>query len=356
MSSPKSCGRNVLEAILREDLYSFIQAIFPLVSPNSALMLNWHLEAMAYALMRVLRGEIRRLIISVPPRSLKSICASVAFPAFALGHNPRLRFICASYAENLAFAHSRSCRNVMRSPLYQRLFPNTKIASGHDNQMEFATTQGGYRLSASVGGTLTGRGGNFVIVDDPMKAQDTFSETVREDVKDWYAHALLSRLDNKAHDSIVLVMQRLHVDDLAGHLLQHGDWTCVNLPAIAEIDHDIPLGQGRYHHRKRGELLHPYREPLSVLDEAKREMGSMAFAAQYQQQPVMEDGNLIKWSWFRFYDQLPQRMTNDKIIVSWDTASSEKDLASYSVGIVLQVRGETAYVLDCPGSAPMAQN
>jgi hypothetical protein len=139
MSAHKGCNPNVLEAILREDLYSFIQAIFPLVSPNSALMLNWHLEAMAYALTRVLRGEIRRLIITVPPRSLKSICASVAFPAFALGHNPRLRFICASYAENLAFAHSRSCRNVMRSPLYQRLFPNTKIASGHDNQTEFAT-------------------------------------------------------------------------------------------------------------------------------------------------------------------------------------------------------------------------
>jgi hypothetical protein len=144
-----------------------------------------------------------------------------------------------------------------------------------------------------------------------MKAQDTFSETVREDVKDWYAHTLLSRLDNKAHDSIVLVMQRLHVDDLAGHLLQHGDWTCLNLPAIAEIDYDIPLGQGRYHRRKRGQLLHPDRETHSVLEEAKREMGSMAFAAQYQQQPVIEDGNLIKWSWFRFYDQLPQRMTND---------------------------------------------
>jgi hypothetical protein len=176
----------VVEAILRADLYSFIQGAFPLVSPNGSLMLNWHIEAIAYALMRVLKGEIRRLIIAVPPRSLKSICASVAFVAFALGHNPRLLFICESYAENLAFAHSRSCRNVMRSPMYQRLFPNTQILSGHDNQLEFATTRGGYRLSASVGGTLTGRGGNFVIIDDPMKAQDTFSEAVRKDVKEWY--------------------------------------------------------------------------------------------------------------------------------------------------------------------------
>ena len=336
----------VVEAILRADFYSFIQAIFPFVSPNSPLMRNWHLEAMAYALTRVLQGEIRRLIITVPPRSLKSICASVAFPAFALGHNPRLRFICASYAENLALAHSRSCRDVMRSRLYQRLFPNTQIVLGRDNQIEFSTARGGYRMSTSVGGTLTGRGGNFVIIDDPMKAQDAFSELARKNVTEWYSHTLLSRLDNKAEDSIVLVMQRLHVDDLAGHLLEQGGWVHLNLPAIAESEQDIPIAPRRMHHRKLGDLLHADREPQSVLDEAKYEMGSMAFAAQYQQEPVTEDGNLVKWSWFCFYDETPQRIRGDKIIVSWDTALSEKELASYSVGIVVQVRGETVYVLD----------
>jgi hypothetical protein len=285
--------RRAVAAMIRADFYLFIRAIFPLVSPNSPLMLNWHLEAMACALSRVLAGDTRRLIITVPPRSLKSICASVAFPAFALGHNPRLRFICASYAENLALAHSRSCREVMRSRLYQRLFPQTQILSGRDNQMEFATTHGGYRLSTSVGGTLTGRGGNFVIIDDPMKAQDTFSEPARETVKEWYSHVLLSRLDNKAADAIVLVMQRLHIDDLAGHLLDSGDWTHLSLPAIAETEHDVAIGPGRVYRRKVGEVLHPDREPQSVLDEAKYEMGSMAFAAQYQQQPVAEDGNLV---------------------------------------------------------------
>ena len=336
----------VLEAILRSDFYSFVQAVFPLVSPNGPLLTNWHLEAIAYALMRVLKGEIRRLIILVSPRSLKSICASVAFPAFALGHNPKLRFICASYSENLAFAHARSCRDVMRSRLYQRLFPHTRIVTGRDSQAEFATTQGGYRLSTSVGGTLTGRGGNFVIIDDPMKAQDTFSESARETVRDWYSHTLLSRLDNKIEDAIVLVMQQLHVDDLAGHLLEQGGWTLLNLPAIAESEHAVPIAPGRVHHRKPGEILHPEREPQPVLDEAKSEMGTMAFSAQYQQAPVAEDGNLVKWSWFRFFDDLPQRMRGDRIILSWDTAVSQKELASYSVAVVLQVRGESVYVLD----------
>jgi predicted phage terminase large subunit-like protein len=234
----------------------------------------------------------------------------------------------------------------MRSPLYQRLFPQTKIVLGRDNQMEFTTTRGGYRLSTSVGGTLTGRGGNFVIIDHAMKAQDSFSGPARANVIEWYAHTLLSRLDNKAEDSIVLVMQRLHVDDLAGHLLDQGGWTHLNLPAIAEHEHDVPIGPERFYHRRVGELLHPKRESQSVLDEAKSEMGSMAFAAQYQQQPIVEDGNLVKWSWFRFYDKWPSRLAGDKIIVSWDTALSEKEFASYSVAVVLQLRGETVYVLD----------
>lgn len=336
----------LVKSVLRTDLYAFTQATFPIVSPNSAFVPNWHIEAMTYALSRVLNGEIRRLIITVPPRSLKSICASIAFPAFVLGQNPKSRIICASYAENLALAHARSCRDVMRSSLYQRLYPHTRIVSGRDSQMEFATASGGYRLAVSVGGTLTGRGGNLLIIDDPLKAQDTFSEPARETVKEWFGHTLLSRLDDKREGAIVVVMQRLHPDDLVGYLLDQGVWSHLNLPAIAETEHDVAVGPGRVHHRKVGDLLHPEREPMSVLNEAKAQMGSLAFAAQYQQQPIAEDGNLVKWSWFRFYDQSPQPTADDKIIVSWDTASSSKELASYSAAVVLLVRGETVFVLD----------
>src|SRR5262249_2036859 len=112
----------LVSAILRNDLYSFIQAIFPLVSPGAAFQPSWHIEAIAFALSRVLNGEIQRLIITVPPRSLKSICASVAFPAFVLGHDPTRRIICVSYAEALARKHANDCRALMRSTLYHRLF------------------------------------------------------------------------------------------------------------------------------------------------------------------------------------------------------------------------------------------
>jgi predicted phage terminase large subunit-like protein len=336
----------LVAALLRRDFYSFVRASFPIVSAQGAFLPNWQVEAIAFALTRVLKGEIKRLIITVPPRSLKSICTSVALPAFALGHDPTRRFICVSYSEALARKHANDCRALMRSPVYQRLFPRTRISPAKDTETEFATTAGGYRLATSVGGTLTGRGGNFVIIDDPMKPQEACSELAREGVKQWYANTLLTRLDNKSADAIVVVMQRLHVDDLVGHLLEQEGWTHLNLPAIAEQEDLVELGPGRYHRRRAGDLLHPEREPQSVLDELKSSMGSLDFAAQYQQEPVAPEGNLIKWGWFQFYDEPPAWRPGDKIIVSWDTAMSGKELSSHSACVVLQVGGETVYILD----------
>ena len=338
--------QNLIDAISRVDLYSFAQRIFPIVSPGSPFLPNWHVEAIAHALARVMRGEIKRLIITVPPRSLKSICTSVAFPAFLLGHDPTRRIICVSYSENLARKHANDFRAVMRSPLYKRLFPGTRISAAKDTELEVMTTARGFRYATSVGGTLTGRGGNLLILDDPLNALEAGSERARDTLKQWYANTLLSRLDNKAEDAIVLVTQRLHVDDLVGHLLEQGGWPELSLPAIAEIEQIVPLGPERLHHRKVGELLHPEREPRSVLEEFKRSMGSAEFAAQFQQQPVPPGGNLIKWAWFSFYDRPPIRDVSDHTIVSWDTAMTAGELSDYSACVVLHLKGENAFILD----------
>ncbi|MCJ2142107.1 hypothetical protein [Methylobacterium sp. E-066] len=138
-------------------------------------------------------------------------------------------------------------------------------------------------MATSVGGVLTGRGGHIIILDDPIKPTDTLSEAVRSATNDRYDLSLLSRLDDKTTGAIILVMQRLHVDDLIGHLLEQGGWTVLNLPAIAEADQFIPIGQGRVHHRRTGDVLHPEREPLAVIEEQRRTMGGFNFAAQYQQ-------------------------------------------------------------------------
>ena len=204
-------------------------------------MSNWHLEAIAYQLERVRRGEIKRLIINMPPRSLKSVTASVAFPAFVLGHDPTRRIICVSYSGDLAKKHANDFRAVLEARWYRELFPGTRIGQ-KDSETEIELTARGFRLATSVGGTLTGRGGDLIIIDDPLKPDDAHSETKRNAANEWFKNTLLSRLDDKRTGAIIIVMQRVHMDDLTGFVTSQSDeWQVLNLPAIAEVDEVIPI-------------------------------------------------------------------------------------------------------------------
>jgi predicted phage terminase large subunit-like protein len=339
--------RTLLDALLRHDLAAFTQRCFQTVVPGQIYLPNWHVEAIAYQLERCRRRESRRLIVTLPPRSLKSICASVAFPAFALGHDPTLRFVCTSYSQELAAKHARDCRTVLESPWYRRLFPHTRIDRRKNAEGEIETTARGYRLATSVGGTLTGRGGNVILIDDPMKPADRMSEAKRAAVNDWFDSTLASRLDRKTEDAIVVIQQRLHVDDLVGHLLDKGEpWTRLDLPAIAEAEEEIPLGDGRFYRRRAGELLHPKREPLEVLERLKVAMGSQAFSAQYQQRPIPEGGALVRGHWFRTYARAPERAREERVVQSWDTATKAGTTNDYSVCTTWLMRGKDYYLLD----------
>ena len=178
--------RRDLEAALRSDLASFIQRSFQTIVPAADYQDNWHIDAVAWHLRQCFDGEIERLIITLPPRNLKSICASVAFPAWVLGRDPSRRIICASYAIDLTAKHARDCRTVMESDWYRSLFPQTRLNPKKSAELEFETTRQGYRYGTSLGGALTGRGGNFVIIDDPIKPADAMSEVKREAVKSWF--------------------------------------------------------------------------------------------------------------------------------------------------------------------------
>ncbi len=343
----KNKEREVFDALLRSDLTAFTQRCFQTLVPGQSYRPNWHIEAIAHELERCEKGEIRRLIITLPPRSLKSICASVAFPAFVLGLDPTRRIICVSYAQDLAATLGRECRRVLECDWYRRLFPHTRIDPRKNTEAEIQTTRQGYRLATSIGGTLTGRGGNLILIDDPMKPAERMSDTKRAAVAEWYGSTLTSRLDCKTEDVIVLIMQRLHVDDLVGHLLDKGEpWTHLNLPAIAEQDEKIALGDGRFHLRKTGELLHPERESMEVLERQKAEMGSQNFSAQYQQAPVPPEGALIKGSWFRTYPRAPERAPGDRVVQSWDTATKAETTNDYSVCTTWLIRGRDYYLLD----------
>jgi predicted phage terminase large subunit-like protein len=329
---------------LKFHLATFVHRTFQTVAPGHPYLSNWHIDAMAHYLELCCIGKIKRLLITLPPRHLKSVCASVAFPAWILGHDPSKRIICASYSADLASKHAHDCRAVMDADWYQRIFPHTRI-SEKNAEMNFMTTRYGYRYSTSIGGTLTGRGGNILIIDDPLKSEDAFSEAKRSAVNEWYDGTLYSRLDNKREDVIILIMQRLHLEDLAGHVLLQEPWVHLNLPAIAEIVEDIPISRNKTYLRNLGEVLDERRESKEVLARIKASLGSYNFSAQYQQRPVPLEGEIIKWDWFREYDTPLRRQPSDEIVQSWDTAYKATELSDYSVCTTWLVRGNQYYLV-----------
>ena len=258
----------------------------------------------------------------MPPRSLKSIAASVAFPAFVLGHDPSRRIICVSYSGDLAKKHANDFRAVLESPWYRLAFPSTRVGPYKNSETEIELTARGFRLATSVGGTLTGRGGDIIVIDDPLKPDDALSETKRLAANQWFTNTLLSRLDDKRTGAIVVVMQRVHLDDLTGFLLAQSDeWDVLSLPAIADADELIPLSAEHSYRRKQGEALSPEREPLTVLNALKLQIGSDAFSAQYQQAPAPPGGAMVKRDWIRRYSELPLPSDRLMTLQSWDTAS-----------------------------------
>jgi predicted phage terminase large subunit-like protein len=332
-----------LQALLAKDLTAFTEFAFRVVRPGVPLKRNWHLEAVTYKLSQVAKGHVRRLIITLPPRSLKSLCASVALPAWFLGHNPWERVVVVSYSDFLSRHHANDFRRVVNHPLYQATFPAMRL--DRDTDREITTTERGKRIATSIDGTLTGLGGNLIIIDDPIKLGDAMSDAVRERVIEWYRSFLLSRGDDKTATRIVVVMQRVHQNDLVGHLQEQGGFEVLNLPAIATRSETYDLSGGRTYTRQQGELLHPAHESVDTLIELKREMGPIAFSAQYQQSPIPPGGTIIKRKWLATYDQVGFQ-PDDRIVMSWDIALSEMETGDYSACVVLLIRNEVVFILE----------
>jgi predicted phage terminase large subunit-like protein len=337
--------QRLLDAILRNDFMSFVQRGMQTLKPGARFLPNWHLDAIAWQLDRVRRGEVTRLIINLPPRNLKSIMVSVALPAFLLGHDPRRRIYGISYGSELADAHANDFRSIVQSEWFRRIFPGMRIARSVGPNV--FTTQKGYRKATSTGAALTGFGGDCFIIDDPQKAIDAQSETLRNGVNEWFANTLVSRLDNKATGVIIVVTQRVHLHDLTGFLTEKSDaWTVLSLPAIAEVDEEIPIGNGLVHVRRASEILHPDYESREVLENQRQDMGSEIFSAQYQQSPVPPGGAIIKSEWLRYYDVLPERTYKAKIIQSWDTAAKDGAQNDFSVCTTWMVLDKKYYLMD----------
>ena len=338
---------NEYHALLRRDLHTFIERTFYELNPETEFKPNWHIEVIAAELEECARGETTRLIINVPPRSLKSQAASVAFPAWLLGQNPSAQIICASYGQDLANKHAMDCRAVISSSFYRSIFP-TRLSSQRQAVQEFMTTQKGVRLATSVGGVLTGRGADFIIIDDPLKPDEALSETQRNAANAWYDHTLYSRLNDKNTGCIILIMQRLHEDDLVGHVIGQGNWKVLRFPAIAEEDEtyaiQTTLGPRQFR-RRVGEALHPGRESLEMLQNIREIQGEYNFAGQYQQAPAPLGGGMVKAGWFKTYKQSDLPAKYETVVQSWDTANKATELSDFSVCTTWGLKDRNIYLL-----------
>lgn len=343
--------QEVLSAILRSDFKAFVRKTFAEVSGASEYCDNWHIDFVCSQVRNMMNGEYNRLVLNIPPRSMKSIIMSIALPAFILGHDPDANIVCVSYADDLAEKLAGDCRNVMESDWYRSAFPNTRIDKARRAVDNFRTTKGGGRFATSTGGVLTGIGAEWIIIDDPMKPIDASSEIRRTKDQEWYRGTLLSRLNDKSKGKIILVQQRLHQDDMSGFVLASDDtYRHIKLPMIAEIDERIcitPTGAPpRYIERKVGDLLHPERDSAAIIEKLRTDLGEYVFAGQYQQRPVPAEGGVIKERWLNFYDHNPNRKFQ-RVIMSWDTASKTGTDNAYSACITIGVGHDNKfYILD----------
>jgi predicted phage terminase large subunit-like protein len=315
----------LLPVILRQDFVCFILKVFHTINPSIKYKHNWHIETIAEYLENAKNGDIKRLLINMPPRWLKSLCISVAFPAWILGHDPSKRVIVASYSNILSIKHSLDCKLVIESDWYQNIFPNTIISSRHNQKSKFLTTQNGFRFATSVGGSLTGEGGDYLIVDDPHNPVQANSQKYRDKTIDWFEQTFITRLNDKSKGSIIVVMQRLHNKDLSNHLLLQNSWKHLMIPVIS--NQDIAFGKFQF---KQGDILNEAIDSYDELQKFEKEMGIKNYQAQYMQSPLPDNNSILSHEDLLFY-VYQDNMHFEYFVQSWDTAIKVSDKSDYSV-------------------------
>ena len=338
----------VIDALLRNDMASFLRAAFAQVSPGVTLIWAEYLDLICARLAAVVSGECRNLIITMPPRHLKTICVSVALPAFFLGHHPAAQILAISYGQDLAKKFAEDTRTVMQNGFYTRAF-GTRLASARQPPRALRTTAGGMRRATSIDGTATGIGADLMIFDDPQKPHEALSDAVRRTTNQAYENTFLSRRNDPATCRTVIVMQRLHEDDFVGHVLGlGGDWELLNLPAVAEQDETYRYRtfMGNFEYRRgQGAALHPARLPLAELELTRARSGEAVWASQYMQRPAPAGGGLVNTAWFKRYHEADLPAEFDRVVQSWDTANKISELSDYSVCTTWGIKDKRIYLL-----------
>lgn len=337
--------------LARRHMADFVQYV------DSRYCMNWHHKLLCDSLDRFVAGEIPNMMVFMPPRHGKSELVSRKLPAFILGRNPDTSIISCSYSADLASRMNRDVQRIMDTGKYHELFPGSalfgknirSVANGtflrNSDIFEIVGHHGVYR-SAGVGGGITGMGGEFIIIDDPVKnREDADSPTMREKIWDWYTSTLFTRLEKNGR--ILITLTRWHEDDLAGRLLAKAqeagenniNWTVIDLPAICEGS-----DKKAYDIREDGQALWPGKFDEQALHRIKTAVGSRDWSALYQQRPTSSAGDIFKRGWWQYWKALPSRLSD--YVQSWDCTFKDVNTADYVVGQVWGRNGADRYLLD----------
>lgn len=335
MIKPKSISPEEVEAInviAQNELIPFC------LLTDSSYVPWWLHEEIASKLEAVERGEIKRLIICVPPRNGKSELGSIKFPAWCLGRNPKREIITSSYSADLAVDFGYKARNLVNSVEYQKIF-RTKLRDDRKAKGKWLTKHGGGYMAVGVGGAMTGRGANIMVIDDPFKnREEADSKLMRDKVWSWYTSTAYTRLEKDG--AIILILTRWNKDDLAGRLLKaekdenSEHWELVKFPAIAIQDEK---------HRKKGEALWPEKYDLVALENIKKTIGSYDWSALYQQEPMTAETQEFKQEWFKHIELERVLRMDTRRFATIDTAVSQKDSADYTGAVINFVNKENKW-------------
>lgn len=337
--------RSVPIELAERRLRHFVRQAWPVIEPFSPFKPNWHLDAISDHLEAVEAGEIRNLLVTMPPRMGKSLTISVFYPAWRWIRRPGTRFLYASYSQDLATLHSVATRRVVESDWYQARWGDRFQLAGDANlKTRFENDRRGARFSTSVGGVVTGIGGDRIVVDDAHNVKEAESQAIREETIRWWDQAMSTRFNDPKTGARIVVMQRVHEGDLAGHLIEQGGYVHLNLPMEYEPEAVVYTGFGKPDPRTEpGELLAPERIGPEEIADLKVRLGSRAYAGQFQQRPAPAEGAILKRDWWQFWDELPEM---EWVVQSWDTAFKAGRENDYSACLTVGYSGGRFCVLD----------
>lgn len=333
----------------KSDLGLFAQAAWDVLEPNTELKWNWHHDLICEYLTAAKLGQIRRLIINVCPRSTKSILSTICFPAWVWADQPWSRFLFGSHADDLAMEHSVLRRNLLESDWYRHGYGSKfQLSETENSKTVYANDKTGRMQSAGILGSIIGKGGDYIIIDDPHDPKKAASDPEREKACSNFDLAWSSRLNDKKTGRIIVIMQRLHEKDLTGHLLAKNlGYEHIKIPTICEerkIIH-FPISK-RSFEREEGELLHPERDGPEQIEQAKQDMGPFGFSGQHQQNPTPSTGGLFTGEMFDFV-KMPDLEEFEYTFVTADTAYKDKQENDFTVFSAWGVKDRELYLIDC---------